>query len=407
MTDQLPRLQSLPTGSTLVLHLISTFNCTPIEAQLQQALADAGKADSVQITPSSQFSDYMLDPGEDAEELLGALVAVRAEDWLRDHSESFAGKSPDAVARQLLRQHIDEFFAQVSVLALRGSPVWLLVCPVTGWIADQYKLATLCRTMTNLFSARARNLSLISVLNWPSSLTVPAATDLDADRTRQIPFTQHAFDELAASVAAQLVSILAEKEPNETPLAATRSPELAAFLAGLNVQVELAPAGPRDRAHLDRILRTAATFSLAGERPTISDLEVDTILESGHCYLVAVADRLSEHGASGLILATPSDSTLLVTAMSLTCPVLGKQVEYALLSALAQLAATRNLSEVAFEFRASGRNQSTLAFLKSLAEPGPDTRYTVAANDVEDRIQHVAVAPFAWRLNVVAAKSEG
>jgi hypothetical protein len=392
-------------GSSLVLHIISTFNCTPIEVPLEQALEDAGKVGGIQIIPPSQFSDYMLEPDENAEELLGTIVAVRAEDWLRDHSESFAGKLPDAMARQLLRQHFDEFFSQVSMLALRGRPVWLLICPTTGWVAEQFKLATLCRTMTNLFSARARNLSLISVLNWPSSLTIDQGNDWDADRTGHIPFTQRTFDELAESVAAQLVNVLAEKEPNATPLATTRSPELAAFLAGLDVRVEVAPARRGDRTDVDRILRTTATFSLAGESPTISDVEVDAILESGHCYLVTVTDRLSAHGASGLIVATPSAGTLLVTAMSLSCPVLGKQVEFALLSALSQVATAQNRSTVAFEFRASGRNQSTLAFLESIAGAESETHFTVAANDVEARIQQVAVAPFAWSLNVRATTS--
>jgi hypothetical protein len=394
-------------GSSLVLHIISTFNCTPFAARLQPALADAAKADAVQITPPSQFSNYMLDPSEDAKDLLGTLVAVRVEDWLRGHSEAFAGKSPDVVARQLLRQHFDEFFTQVSMLALRGRPVWLLICPTTGWIAEQFKLATLCRTMTNLFSARARNLSLISVLTWPSSLTIEDGNHLDADRNRHIPFTQRAFEELAESVAAQLVHILDKGEPNAASAAATRSPELAAFLAGLKIQVEVALACRGDRTDVDRILRTAATFSLAGERPTISDVEVEAILESGHCYLVTVIDRLSEHGASGLIVACPTDGALLVTAMSLSCPVLGKQVEFALLSGLAQLATAQNLSTVDFEFRASGRNQSTLEFLKSIAKAGPGTRYTIAVSEVETHIQTAAVAPSAWSLNVVAAKAEG
>ncbi len=394
-------------GSSLVLHIISTFNCAPIEARLQQTLADAGKVVAVRITPPSQFSDYMLEPAEDAKELLGTIVAVRVEDWLRDHSESFVGKSSGATARQLLRQHFDEFFTQVSMLALRGRPVWLLICPTTGWIAEQFELATLCRTMTNLFSARARNLSLISVLSWPSAPTIHEGNDPDADKTRHIPFTQRAFEALAESLAAQLISILSEGNPNVAAAANTRSPELTAFLAGLDVRVEVVPAQRGDRTDVDRILRTAATFSLAGERPTISDFEVDAILECGHCYLVTVADRLSSHGTSGLIVATPSNGRLLVTAMSLTCPVLGKQVEFALLSALTRLAAERNLSEVAFEFSASGRNQSTLAFLKSIAEAESETRYTLAAVDVEARIRQVAVAPFEWNLNVVPAKSEG
>ena len=119
----------------------------------------------------------------------------------------------DSSVRQLLRQHFEEFFSQVAVLALRGRPVWLLVCPSAGWISEQYKLDTLCRTMTNLFSVKARNLPQIVGLNWPSSLTADEFNDRDADRASHVPFTQFAFDELGATVGDQLVRSLATADP--------------------------------------------------------------------------------------------------------------------------------------------------------------------------------------------------
>jgi predicted enzyme involved in methoxymalonyl-ACP biosynthesis len=233
----------------------------------------------------------------------------------------------------------------------------------------------------------------------PESSSKDEFQDRQQDRTNHIPFTRAAFERLAESIACQLAPILSAGDPNAGIAAASvGSPELANFLSGLRVQVNLARATASESADVGRILRTAASFSLAGEKPTLADAEADAIVASQECWLVRVADRLSNFGASGVVIAQAEDSALVIESFSLSCPVLGKQVEYALFCALKGIASARNLRTLAFQYQESGRNQPTLVFLKSVAYETNRQRYELPVEEVEARVEKAAVAPGAWSM---------
>ena len=91
---------------------------------------------------------------------------------------------------------------------------------------------------------------------------------------------------------------------------------------------------------------------------------------------------------------------MVIERMALSCTVLGKQVEYAVLSALAMIATERHLATVIFKYFASGRNQEMLRFLQSVAEVNPDKRYVVPVSLVEDRIRAAATNAGAWTVRL-------
>ena len=382
------------------LQLVSTFDCSPVEAPLQTAAREAGIVSVVRVTPPDRLGQHMLAPSEDSEDILGTIVVVRLEDWLREYAASTPGTLSDAAARLELRRRLDEFLSHLAILTLRGRPVWMMTCPSNGWIAEHHKLATLCRTMSNLFAVRVRSLAHVSVLNWPDSLLTPEVCNRAADANDHIPFTTAGFEALADTIADQVAQQLASSEamPEVTP--ATGSADLAAFLARLLVTVTIAPAAAEDRAHIDRILRTAASFSLAGENPTLSVTGIDKVMSSEHCYLVTVSDRFAQYGVSGVIAGRVEADAFVVSEMSLTCTVLGKQVEHAMLSALSQIATSRKFAKVVFEYRPSGRNQPTFIFLRSVAHEESDHRFVIDVDEIHPRIQQSAIAPDAWTLKV-------
>jgi len=77
-----------------------------------------------------------------------------------------------------------------------------------------------------------------------------------------------------------------------------------------------------------------------------------------------VADRLSGFGVSGLVVFHRKEDSLAVVEWALSCPVLGKLVEWAVLAGLAELAAEQRCPGIVFGFHPSGRNQLMLSFLQ-------------------------------------------
>jgi hypothetical protein len=346
------------------------------------------------------MTEYMLGAGPDSPQVVGTVILVRVEDWLRDELKTAAaGSDVVAKARQTLRVNVDEFGGQVARLAQRGKPVWFLACPSAGWIAERHKLETLCRTFTNLLVTRVKSLPGVTNLVWPASL--PDAnefSDRSADRLGQIPFTQDGFERLGQFLGEQIAQTFVENAPGETAVATGGESGLADYLAGLKVRVRVSAAQAGDRAEVDRLLRTAAAFSLRGENRGLTDAEVDTLLQSGRCMVVRVSDRLSDHGVGGVVAFRNNSDSLVVEALALTCPVLGKQVEYALVLALAKIAAEKQCSKLVFEYRAAGRNQIMSAFLKSVSEEEPEMRYVLPVSEAEERIAKAAVAAGTWTL---------
>ena len=385
----------------LLLQVASTFTSTPIESSLRAALVRERIADAPGFVQYGQMTEYMLSPVSDSTHILGTAVLVRVEDWLRPDLKSRAFDSAVGPwARQQLRTYLDEFVSQLTMLARRGKQVWFLACPSSGWIAEQHRLGTLLQTYTNLLVARVQNVPQVTVLSWPVSLKGDI-DDRGADRLGQIPYTQEAFDQLGEFLGAQLARTLVQRTPDTSDTASGESsPELAAYLAGLQVEVELVAAGPRDRSHVDRILRTAATFSLTGEKRDLPETEIDSLLESQSSMLIKVSDRLSDQGPSGVVVFRAAGDALVVDSMALSCAVLGKQVEYAAVAALAQLATERHFSRLVFEYNPSGRNQLTLAFLQSIADRESDTRYVLPLDLAEARLSAGAVSAGAWTVKI-------
>jgi hypothetical protein len=387
----------------LLLQVASTFTCTPIEASLRGAIADASIADGLGFVQYGQMSEYMLGPAPESAHILGTILLLRVEDWLRDHlkASAFVSHSPNerGELRQELGTRADEFVKQLEVLSRRGKQVWFLACPSTGWISKHHKIDVVCQMYTNLLAARVRALPNITVLNWPASLSGSQFADRNADRLGQIPFSQCAFDQLGQFVGNQVAWTLARRQPATTPAVGCCF-ELAAYLADLRVQVQVAPAAPRQRAHIDRLLRTAAAFSLTGEDPNIEDGEIDALVESESCMLFSVSDRISDNGVAGLVAFRSLEDSMVIERLALSCTVLGKQVEYAVLSALALIAAERHLARVIFKYRESGRNQEMLRFLQSIADADPDKGHVVPVSLVDDRIRAAATKPGAWTVRL-------
>ena len=375
------------------LQVLATFDASRLEAPLRRALAEAGIEGTIGFTARPYMKDFMLTPSAETEHIAGTIVLVRVEDWLRDHCSS-EGHPGDAWAREELKSRVKEFASELAILAYRGKPVWFVACPSSGWIAEQHKMVALCRTYTNLLAARVSSVVQITSTTWPAGVS---GNDLPSDQADNIPFTQEAFDQLAEILAARIASAL--KGDSAQPASFGKSPELAAYMAGLQVRVSLAAADSASRAYVDKIIRTAASFSLCGEQPHIADTEVDAVIASGNCLLIQVSDRLADHGVSGVLAYRETGGELIVEWMSLSCSVLGKQVEFALVTALAQMAQDRGSARVVFQYQPSERNQPILKFLQSLAESSSENRYILPVAEAEARITAAAVNPGAWSVS--------
>src|SRR5215831_9304042 len=115
---------------TGVLQVASSFTARPLGKALESYLAGAGIVDSVGFVEYGQVAEYMFGPASDAEHILGTLVLVRIEDVLRNELKNgvTSAEIKTRVRPQLTAQ-VNDIVGQITSLAKRGKPVWVLACP--------------------------------------------------------------------------------------------------------------------------------------------------------------------------------------------------------------------------------------------------------------------------------------
>lgn len=376
------------------LQVASTFTATPIAASLRAALANAGIASDLDFTMYGQLGAFMLQP--DHLDISGVSVLLRLEDWLRDEIKSApSNTSPPPWARERLLSRTGEFTNALAYLSQRVPQVWLLVCPSNGWVATKHGLRTLCQTYTNVCAARARKLP-VTVVEFPSFLADGAYDDHAADRLGQLPYLQQGFDKLGAYLASEIERSRNHQSDEVQRSTPSQQGQFQAYLAGLRVQVALFRPAENDRVQIDRLLRTAADFSLTGEKPYMLDEEVERLITTHSCFVISVSDRLSHYGASGFLLFSAAENELVVDSFALSCVVLGKQVEFAVLSALSRYATENGLHRIVFKFEPAPRNLPIQKFLESITVAEAGIGYVVDVASVESRLRDVAVSPGTW-----------
>lgn len=165
------------------------------------------------------------------------------------------------------------------------------------------------------------------------------------------------------------------------PTAAPTALSLDDFVAGLDVQVDYRPVTADTVAEVAELVARAHDFALAPAPPAAALAE-----RAGDLLAVRVRDRLGDYGTSGLVALDRSARRWTVDVFSLSCPVLGKGVEAAVLRELTRRATVAGADEVLVRWTDTGRNGTARRFLADLdavVPADPEVRLRVARVDEE------------------------
>jgi FkbH-like protein len=166
---------------------------------------------------------------------------------------------------------------------------------------------------------------------------------------------------------------------------------LAEFFATLELRVEVSPLAPSDLARAAQLSRRVNQFNLTTRRYHEAELAA---LPGGQAHVVHARDRFGDYGLVGLVVTGAAGDTLEVDTLLLSCRVLGRGVEHAVLRRLGRLAREQGLGDVLLRVVHTARNQAARDFLDSLpAEFEPDEGYRIATPDAEALRHRPGVAP--------------
>jgi len=142
-----------------------------------------------------------------------------------------------------------------------------------------------------------------------------------------------------------------------------------------------------------QLLAKTNQFNLTSRRHDEASLRRQVASGAWRVYTMRVSDRFGDFGLTGVAIAVPGPSVWHLDSFLLSCRVIGKSVESALLAAVARDARRAGAETLTAEYLDSGRNRVAADFLaqhgfaaepegrfrRSLTDPGPAWPEWIAA----------------------------
>lgn len=147
----------------------------------------------------------------------------------------------------------------------------------------------------------------------------------------------------------------------ERKVALEQATDMEGYLLGLNMVLHATPIGDAELARSTQLLNKTNQFNLTTRR--YSEAEVERFAREAPRSLALafrLADKYGDNGLISVVLARPdpafSDQELLIDSWLMSCRVLGRQVEEAVLEVLVDAARAAGYHALVGEYRPSGRN---------------------------------------------------
>ena len=389
----------------------ATFYTAALEKPFDLALSSRGKPHSVICVPYNQLANFLLNPSATAtgSESMRVLVLLRVEDFIRLELAALDKQlemTPETCIATL-RQRESEFLEILTEAKnLRYS---MMMCPSGKGAYDTTSLGNSIHVVEHKIAANVRRQQKHYFVPWhefEQATTTQKLFNPAGDRLGHVPFTPEGLNAIAEYFVDRLDRIPLSQ--NVGP-ASVDAGNLERFLASLNVEFEISAllTSEDEQRLLDLARHTTHFITKPGAKWEEGSLRALTPQQhDGTTWHMTVKDRFGTYGTSGAVSFATHQQCLQVKFLFLTCPVLGKQVEYALFYHLATEAGRRKAEVIEIPVE-HGRDNSILSdLLARLSDeskganppaptPGSTTQYQLRVVGLTERVAQAAPNPEA------------
>jgi FkbH-like protein len=159
------------------------------------------------------------------------------------------------------------------------------------------------------------------------------------------------------------------------------------FLAGLDLQVTIEPATPFAIPRVAQLTQKTNQWNMTTRR--YSDAQIAALAADSHRAALAVSarDRFGDHGIIGVLLLAFEGPECVIDTFLLSCRVIGRGIEDAMLAHAAVLARRHGCDVVVGEFLPTAKNKPAEGFYdRSGMERGADGRFRTPAARLAQQI---------------------
>lgn len=218
---------------------------------------------------------------------------------------------------------------------------------------------------------------------------LPQVVTLQVPEDHELPaFIEHlwVFDRLQVTEEDRQRTRMYQENAQRTRLEQQAS-SIAEFLSGLELVVDIAEPTKDDLARVAQLTQRTNQLNFTTRRR--SEAEIAQLASQGlRCLRVNVKDRFGDYGLVGVVIHCVGEGVLRVDSFMLSCRVLGRGVEHAMVAHLGAVAQREGASTLELPFSPSKKNQPAHDFLQSMRDAqiearGADTVYRISASAAE------------------------
>jgi FkbH-like protein len=191
-----------------------------------------------------------------------------------------------------------------------------------------------------------RALPMVEVVELPSKPVQFAETLLKVPRLERISLTEE---------DRKRGEYYADEQNRRQALSGAES--LEAFLTSLEIKAEISALGDQDLARAAQLTQKTNQFNLTTRRYTEAELAERLTRPGWRGYVVRARDRFGDNGVVGLALTVAEGGRCEIDTLLLSCRVIGRGIEFALLSAVASDARRGGAETLTGRFIPSRKNQ--------------------------------------------------
>ncbi len=174
------------------------------------------------------------------------------------------------------------------------------------------------------------------------------------------------------------------------------STSLDDYLHALETVVSIAPMAPGDVHRIAQLTQKTNQFNLTTLRYTEADIERFGADDSIDVLAVRAADRFGDHGLIGTAIVRTDGATAVIDTLLLSCRVIGRGVETAMLATIVDAAVAAGCEQVVGRFTPTAKNVPAASFYASHGfEPAGTTDEATVTISTTTTTWRVAASPDA------------
>ena len=392
------------------LVLATSFYTAALERPLTATLERDHANFPLTCVPYNQLHTFLFDPlsGMSVDEPSKIVLLLRVEDLIRLELVSLDRNKPDAerACSRAFQERTEQF---LDILARLSLQLTVLICPSGRGAYDLKFLGNAVRVAEHKIAAELRGQERHLVISWSEferGGMAESCFNPSGDRLGHVPFSPQGLDAISQFLCSKLASMPVTdlaKRPQDAVA------DLERFLTGLNVEMNTSPLTQLDEeAALNVVRHTTHFINWPTRKWSQGDISaLAAAAPSGEAWTVRVRDRFGDYGVSGAVTFAVANRVFKIGLAFLTCPVLGRQVEYAFWGWIAKLAESRGAEFIEVPFVRGRDNEGLERLLTKWSGPTEispaigERKFRLTVAGLADQI--LAEAPSQASVNAIIA----